>query len=296
MIDKLKVLNISTSTSDELEHSKHGFILKTCQRTLVISNTGHCDNNKKNIIPSSTLMSNDAYKFILEIICGLKSRLPAENEIMHQFKTAYAEYLKLKERDSKIMSIVERVLKDAKEVRTKYLINIGQQSYASICRQIVKKNSNTKKILILGTGSLCRDLLMLLHKKYDVYVSGRNQNAITELKNDYSFTSIDWMDLNEFKSFSTIINTIGSSDIILDNSYINNWTQDHANQNLLIDLGNPSPIIFTNSSDFKSYRLQDIFEFSEALSKEKELKIIDARIAIDKLTHKSSKYLSSQKT
>ena len=66
-----------------------------------------------------------AYMFLLETICGLKSRMLGENEIVSQFKEAFALYLAKEDKNPYIIQVFEKLFKDAKEIRTKYLDRIG---------------------------------------------------------------------------------------------------------------------------------------------------------------------------
>src|SRR5690606_35521963 len=142
------------------------FILKTCQRTVIVSLEAHSDllNNCTHVNQGT-----EAYRYLLEVICGLKSKLVGENEIVGQFKDAYKAYLQNGNRDNRLISILEKLFKDAKEIRSQYLVGLCQKTYSSIARKHIVGKQNAKQVLILGSGSLAEDLINQFKKKTEVF-------------------------------------------------------------------------------------------------------------------------------
>jgi glutamyl-tRNA reductase len=100
----------------------------------------------------------DAYRFVLEVVCGLHSPIVGETEVLGQFKIFAQAWLK---EDSRWTSLVQRVLADAKAIRSTYLNRLGHQSYGSWLR----KNLKPKHIHILGAGNLTQEVLPYLLKQ-----------------------------------------------------------------------------------------------------------------------------------
>ena len=129
------------------------FSLKTCQRHLIIA---------LGDIPSPALSGatqcqemverrgEDAYHYLLEVVCGIQSRVLVESEIVGQFKQAYGQYLQSPKRQRQLIRILEKLLKDAKEIRTDYLEGVGQKTYAAITRKLIFGQGIPKRILING--------------------------------------------------------------------------------------------------------------------------------------------------
>ena len=96
MINKLVIYNFPADYSDlnDLGHPKGSFFLGTCQRTLVVDST---ENNESREFllkhREFTLLQEEGYEFLLQVICGLKSKLLGENEIVGQFKDGFEKYL-----------------------------------------------------------------------------------------------------------------------------------------------------------------------------------------------------------
>ena len=131
MLDGLKLWNFSSGTNLESELKDSSFILKTCQRSLVLA--FNCSPFKGQELPANELLSSsEAYLFLLETICGLKSKLIGENEIVGQFKEAYKTYAQIENKDTKLLLILEKLFKDAKDIRTQHLIGISQKWETSL--------------------------------------------------------------------------------------------------------------------------------------------------------------------
>ena len=100
----------------------------------------------------------DAYRFLLEVVCGLKSPILGETEVFGQFKQFSQEWLKIEPQRA---SLVQKILTDAKSVRSQYLIELGVQSYGSWIRH----NLQGKRAHFLGAGQMVREILPYLRKK-----------------------------------------------------------------------------------------------------------------------------------
>jgi len=100
----------------------------------------------------------DAYRFLLEVICGLHSPVIGETEVFGQFKEFTHAWLKY---DPRWTALVQRTLSDAKILRTNHLSGLGHQSYGSW----IRKNLISKHVHILGAGNLAREILPYVVKR-----------------------------------------------------------------------------------------------------------------------------------
>jgi len=289
MINELKLINLPPHSITDKKNSGEVFTLSTCQRTMVLG---------FNFVPhyivgdglekAEILIGDEAYTFLLETICGLKSQMLAENEIVGQFKKAYAHYVSLEQKNPHIMKVLEKLFKDAKDIRTKFLLEVGQQTYAGVARKILKEHAAEGEILIIGAGQLATDVANLLKRKYKISITARNPeklNSFVETHNDASLQKEKWGDLDKFKSYKFIINTIGCSNATLFNSqFFNDWKAKQGE--IFIDLGSPSVLETTYDKSKGVFRLEDIFTQSDFLNREKESKVSEAKLAIDEITEK----------
>ncbi len=99
-----------------------------------------------------------AYRFLLEVVCGLQSPVWGETEVFGQFKVFSAEWLKHEQRRA---SLVQKILNDAKAIRTEFLLNLGTQSYGGW----VRKNLCSERVHVVGAGILAREILPYLQKR-----------------------------------------------------------------------------------------------------------------------------------
>jgi glutamyl-tRNA reductase len=179
MIEHLTLLNLDPNVCIPVNNGEI-FVLRTCQRTIVLG----FDNFHEHIEVNNTktfdvFEGKSAYKFLLETICGLKSEVLAEYEIVSQFKQAFCEYSALPKKSSQIVQLFERIFKDSKFIRTNALNGIGQLSYAGIARKLIYTQNPSAEVLILGSGNLAEDLIKLLKKKHTLYICARNEKKET---------------------------------------------------------------------------------------------------------------------
>lgn len=112
-----------------------------------------------------------AYQFLLEIICGLHSPIVGETEVFGQFKQFAQAWCEM---DPAQMSLVQRLLNEAKQIRAAHLSHMGTQSYGSWLR----KNLQSNRIHVIGAGHLSQEILPYLAKQGDVTVHARDPRKV----------------------------------------------------------------------------------------------------------------------
>ncbi len=259
------------------------FIINTCQRVLMIGLESYgpvqsfeCFNGK------------EGYEFLLKVICGLKSKVVAESEIVKQFKDALGLYLSLQTRNTKLIQIIEKLFKDSKEIRTNYLKGVGQKTYAAITRKILLENPYSKRVLVVGSGTLSIDVINQLKKRFEqIYVTGRNSEAVQEICQEHMTRALDWKDFDNYMQFPLIVNTIGTDDLVLFHpEFFAGWEERHQAKKLFIDLGYPSVINTELDTNSGVIRLKDIFQKSVIKEREKIEKLEAAKEAIESISEK----------
>ena len=113
----------------------------------------------------------EAYEFLLEIICGLHSPIVGETEVFGQFKSFAAAW---SSREWGRAPLIQRLLNDAKAIRSQYLSGIGTQSYGSWLR----KNLSAPQTHVLGAGQLAGEILPYLQKQSEVTVHARRPGKV----------------------------------------------------------------------------------------------------------------------
>lgn len=284
MIDTLTVINLKAGA---LVRPTNGevFILKTCQRTLIL---GHGQLPFYHLEDQNDIRDmyngDQAYIFLLETICGLKSEVLAEYEVVGQFKEAYQAYALLPFKKNHILTLIEKLFQDSKKIRTDHLTEIGQLTYAGIARKLIHSRASDGEVLIVGSGHLAEDLIKLLKKKHRVFLAARNTEKVAALAMEHSLEMVAWKDLSAYKKFPLIVNTIGIEEILFDEGFFSEWNHSSLlnarDSKLFIDLGSPSVINTSLSERDGVLRLEDIFRQSAKMNIEKMEKIRRAKEAI----------------
>lgn len=290
MLERLQVTNLPSGYLGDLP-STGVFLLKTCQRTLIISSN---ESYNINYLEGSHLRGPEAYTFLLQIICGLKSKLLGESEIVSQFKSAYQEYVQFEDKCTQTLLILEKLFKDAKEIRTKYLIGLGQKTYSSLTRRHIYNKNKAESVLILGSGQLAEDLINQFKKKTKVYISARNIEKVNKLKNDHDIEVIEWKDFATYKNFPFIANSIGcSKSRFIEDEFFQQWKSNHSKR-LFVDLGSPSVINTILDIEDGVMRLNHIFEEGAIHEEHKQQQLDKAENALKEIVNKRKTCLNQK--
>ncbi len=268
------------------------FVMKTCQRTLVISTQP-----LKIESASTSLTSTEAYRYILEMLCGLKSRLIAEHEIVSQYKTFLSQYLSYINRDPELIPYLQKLLQDCKSIRSNHLIGISQKTYAALSRKILRTHDydNETNILIYGSGQLAEDLINQFKKSSNVFVTGRNQEKVSKLTKQHDVSAFEWKNFNGYLDFRFQLNTIGTEENIFDSEFSLSWNKHHGKKGVIIDLGEPSPYENAQTiTEAQYYGLDQIFEKGAIENAEKKKKIVQAGEAIKELSLRRYQWFETQ--
>lgn len=283
MLTSLKLWNFSSGTLQDEELTSNAFVLRTCQRTLVLAYDIYPFHQET--LPKHDLVTGqDAYLFLLETICGLKSKLIGENEIVGQFKEAYKIYAISTLKDTKLLLILEKLFKDAKDIRTQYLIGISQKTYASLTRRHFIQKARASHIVVVGSGALAEDLINQFKKKAQVSICARNAEKVQELAKTHSLNVIPWEERSQLVNQPYIANTVGTDTILFDEKFFAAWSGHE--QRLFVDLGSPSAIKTSLQLDEGVVRLEDIFNEGAIIEEQKREQIALAKAAMVSLTLK----------
>ncbi|MBD65480.1 MAG: hypothetical protein CME62_09755 [Halobacteriovoraceae bacterium] len=294
MLESLVVYNFKNHV--ELPELKNTdvFTLKTCQRIVVVALKESPTNQILFKHEGRVFNGTEAYQFLLEVICGLKSKLVGENEIVGQFKTAYKEFCSGDVVNSSILLVLEKLLKDAKEIRSKYLIGICQKTYASVARKHMINKHHADEVLVLGSGSLAEDLINQFKKKAKVYISARNFEKVNKLANKHDLQIIPWKNIYLFQNFSHIANTIGAEETLLDQQFFETWAKKHS-QRFFVDLSSGCCIQSSFSYAQGLMTLQDIFAEGAIHESRKKEQLKLAQLKMEEIVQKRYIHLKQKK-
>ncbi|WPU64031.1 NAD(P)-binding domain-containing protein [Peredibacter starrii] len=283
MLNRLQLWNFESGKLNNDELASHAFVLRTCQRTLVLAYDIYPFHHEK--LPEHALVEGqDAYLFLLETICGLKSKLIGENEIVGQFKEAYKIYASSTLKDTKLLLILEKLFKDAKEIRTQYLIGISQKTYASLTRRHLISRAKAKHVVVIGSGAMAEDLINQFKKKAQITICARNAERVAELANTHGLNIIPWENRDILVTEPFIANTVGANSVLFDEHFFHTWSK--LENRLFVDLGAPSTIKTPLTFEEGVVRLDDIFSEGAVIESQKQAQIALAKAAMLSLTMK----------
>ena len=214
-----------------------------------------------------------AYRFCLEVICGLKSPLLGETEVMGQFKAFVERHDGHSAFDKMFRKFANNLWTDAKRVRSEFLKDLGSQSYGSLARRWVK---SCPQVHFVGYGHLAQEMQPWLSKgSTELHFHVRSSSRVTKQPERLH-------ELNEcgqkLSGALIIAAPISNEEIIA-------WlANQETNFQVVIDLRDTSARQPLNLTVRHHYRLQDAFDLVEQ-GREKRVAQADlAREAIAKIS------------
>lgn len=123
-------------------------VWRTCLREVLFSQSAEALSDD-----AATLTEGRAYQLLLEILCGLRSPMIGETQVVAQFRSFLSE---LPREHSWIRHVGQRLLADARQVRTVHLQGVGTHSYGNAVRTCL---GAAEIAVLVGTGKLAADIL-----------------------------------------------------------------------------------------------------------------------------------------
>lgn len=291
MVSSLNLWNFPAGMAPEIRQHEACFCLVTCQRTLIVSY------EERPFGPTSLPLheraeGSDAYLFLLETICGFKSKLLGENEIVAQFKDAFQTFTSHPLRDSRLLLILEKLFKDAKDIRTNHMVGLGLKTYASITRRHFTR-MKAPEILILGSGQLAEDLINQFKKRCRIVLSARNNTRVRELAQLHGCDVITWDQKHLWENHAFIANTIGFEGVLLNETFFDAWTNNHSHR-LMVDLGAPSCLSTALTAGDGLLRLDDILAEGALVEDQKNVRLQLARTAMLDIVERRTRWLEER--
>ncbi len=184
MLEELIIVNFASDCQVAMPRTFTNLAWQTCLRRVFflhhteLSLLSHLADRVKHIY-----RGQQAYQFLLEVICGLHSPLLAETAVMGQFRTfrANAQFPETVW-GRFLQKLTTDALVDARHIRHQHLQGLGSQSYGSLIR---KHLQSSNRIALLGTGSLAKEILPWLIDEAEVRVFYRSNSHAQHLAQEY---------------------------------------------------------------------------------------------------------------
>ena len=190
MIDQLVIVNLRHEAREKIPAVLNGLEWQTCLRRILILNANESastiaalEHGEMALPTVEIFRGQQAYRFLLEVICGLNSPIVGETAVMGQFKEFLLSAKFPKNHwGSFLRQLATNLMIDAKRIRHNHLQGIGSQSYGSLVRQQVK---GIPAVAVLGAGKLAREILPWLIGKTKVRVFYRSWKHAKDLLESY---------------------------------------------------------------------------------------------------------------
>lgn len=163
-----------TSVQDLPLQGQAVFVWQTCLRQISLIDEKTLENLRPILAFGDEIYHGDAaYRFLLQVICGLHSPLIGETEVYGQFKNAVQNFgFPLTPWGTRLRRFFKTVFEEAKKIRQENLEDLGSQSYGSVVRRELK---DLRQIHVLGAGQLVQEILpWILNEKREIRISARS--------------------------------------------------------------------------------------------------------------------------
>lgn len=157
------------------------FFLDSCQRRLWVdfSSAALPESSEREVF-----YGVDAYAFLLSVASGLESQVIGETDIFGQLKEAWKlQSLQMSASFKKELSPwMQRLFEDTKEIRSRFLQNLGGSSYGSLLRKLLKDHHSLAEdpTLLIGAGQLAHSVAPYL-LDHELLISNRTPARAGEL-------------------------------------------------------------------------------------------------------------------
>ncbi|MEO5969626.1 MAG: hypothetical protein ABIQ95_06835 [Bdellovibrionia bacterium] len=170
-----------------------GFYMDTCQRWVWMCADSPASPGTQAPLaqdsPVEVFRGYEAYLFLLRFAAGLESEVQGETDIFGQIKEAWRnEKSQNRSLTRDLEPWMQRLFEDTKDIRSRFLQNVGGSSYGTLTRKIIKNSSKTDSdgpVLIVGAGKIARSIAPLL-LDHDLWLWNRNAEKLSPLYSELS--------------------------------------------------------------------------------------------------------------
>jgi len=184
MISELVIINTKRSLGSPAPRYSLGIQWATCLRQIDVFSGSEFSLIRGSVRSGQEIYRGvEAYRFLLEVVCGLHSPIIGETEVMGQFRefcaktefpaTPWGYFLK---------QMTQDLLTDAKRIRHQYLHDQGSQSYGSLAARYLK---GIPSVVFLGAGKLAKEMLPWLVAQAEVTVVNRSRRSAEVLREEH---------------------------------------------------------------------------------------------------------------
>ena len=196
----------------------------------------------------------DVFRHLIYVVSGLDSLAVGEPQIMGQVRRAYNHARDLGFVGGELEYLFSEAFKVGRRVRARIMFRVFDYAYATV--EIVGRYIDGKRLLIIGTGDMAKDLLGILVNRFrgrcKLYVAGRSR--LDWISSRYGVETLHISRLPDYIGlFDVVVSCVSSDKPIIDKSY-RDRIKDGA---VIVDLGVP-PNVSLDGDGFTVYKFEDI--------------------------------------
>lgn len=161
----------------------------TCQRSIYLSDTRIASFYQFPELSKYEIYTGyEAYRFLLEVVTGVHSKVFGESEVLAQFKEKFSsDYIVQEPLKDFFIKLRDQILEHCKIVRSAFLHGHGRISYGGIADLLLPAEED---VAIFGTGKLVQSIIPhILKKNRNITVIGRNSERMKELENMFPIST-----------------------------------------------------------------------------------------------------------
>ena len=182
ILQSLRVIHLAKSPLQDLgrcarlrELLPQAFFLDSCQRMLWVC----WDTDLEDLEVSATsgvevFEGIEAYRFLLRVATGLESQIVGETDIFGQLKEVWRKMSP----DAEMSALMQRLFEDTKDIRSRFMQNLGGATYGSLVRMMLKQSRGPT--LVIGAGQLAQSVAPYLLDQ-ELWLFNRSPEALTAL-------------------------------------------------------------------------------------------------------------------
>ena len=199
--------------------------LSTCGRTecIAIGNTDVIKNwfcsyfqlSSKEAAQVHIYENTEALSYLLEITCGLQSKIIGELQILGQIKHAINQAQKHQTLGPNLSFWLPTIRSEAKTIRELSGISVCAMSVPNMIKKIISKKVQDYNMIVVGAGFISQQNLNFFtqQKSYKLKIIGRNREAIVNLSQQLNIDFGLMSSLPESLNSASILITATSSDL-----------------------------------------------------------------------------------
>jgi hypothetical protein len=297
-LSKRKMSLPALDLTDALRTTWGGFSLNTCQRWLWISvNFARDVMTSRSFGPEyEVLTGKTAYLFLLKLASGLESEVLGETDIFGQIKEAWHQAIASGQGCPEGVTLMSRLFEDTKEIRSKYLQNLGGASYGSLVRKVVRDHNQKMElpfapVFLVGAGQIAASIAPFLLES-ELWIANRNSLRLQSFMQDLQtkLTQKEWLKIrpifskdlgvDEANAWKDATHTVIAvpADAETDRRRVQKWIQGGLQNRTVIHLGGHRQDcqVWADALSDRFFALDDLFSMQNSLGSVRSAQITQA--------------------